>query len=93
MTPDVEAAKRFYVKVFGWQPGEPAPPEAGGYIQFNCQGRSVAGMGEMGPEMRDSGMPAVWNSYVAVESADATASRASELGAKVEVAPMDVLTV
>jgi predicted enzyme related to lactoylglutathione lyase len=41
-------------------------------------------------EQRKQGIPSHWNVYVAVENADAAASRAAELGAKVLAAPFDV---
>ena len=38
-------------------------------------------------------MPPLWNSYVSVDSADAVAERASELGATVHAPPFDVMSV
>ena len=38
-------------------------------------------------------MPPMWNSYISVASADATAARAKELGATVHAEPFDVMDV
>jgi uncharacterized protein len=41
--------------------------------------------------LREAGAPATWNSYVTVESADASADRAKELGATLVSPPFDVM--
>jgi predicted enzyme related to lactoylglutathione lyase len=53
------------------------------------RGADVAGIGATGP----SGPPrAVWNTYVAVQSADQTASKVREAGGKVLMEPFDVMS-
>ena len=49
-------------------------------------GHSVAALGPTQGE----GMPPHWNCYVSVESADASAARAAELGATLVAEPFDV---
>ena len=49
-------------------------------------GHSVAALGPLQGE----GMPPHWNCYVSVESADASAARAAELGATLLAEPFDV---
>ena len=39
-------------------------------------GRSVAAIATQPEQQRDAGVPPMWNSYVSVENADATAERA-----------------
>ena len=62
----------------------------GSYSLFDLEGQSVAAAYTMVPEQRSKGIPPYWILYVATNSADKTASRASELGAKIIVAPNDV---
>lgn len=90
LTPEIAAARAFYTGVFDWRAGEPAGPEGGGYTQLYCADRVVLGMVGMDQAERTTGMPASWTSYVSVVSADATAARAVELGAKLEMPPLDV---
>lgn len=90
--PDVEAAIRFYEALFGWQfigpgpmPGEPP----GKYFVARVRGRDVAGVCSQPP----AGTPphAVWNTYISVESVDATAEKVQRAGGTVVAAPFDAL--
>lgn len=72
---DAEASKRFFGGLLGW--------EFQGPIAM-LGGAPVAAVNEQ--RMHDSR----WNSYVAVESADAAAERAVELGATLVEPPFDV---
>jgi len=82
---DLDATKAFYTGLFGWELAE-GPPEAGGYTLCLLGGRTVAGLGpKMGPG------PTVWNQYVNVDDADATAAAAEAVGGSVMLAPFDVL--
>jgi hypothetical protein len=54
-------------------------------------GRSVAAISAQPEQQREAGVPPLWNSYVTVESADAAAERAKELGAAVHAPPFDVM--
>ena len=57
---------------------------------FASAGLQVAGMGEMDADMKQSGMPAFWNSYVTVEDTDATAARCQDLGGSVRMPTMEL---
>ncbi|GAC1368563.1 MAG: VOC family protein [Actinomycetota bacterium] len=82
---DPAKAAEFYASFFGWQV-QTGPPEAGGYAMGQKGGRNVAGIGpKQGPG------PAVWATYVNVDSADDVAARVAEGGGRVLVAPMDVM--
>ncbi len=84
---DVDAAKRFYGAIFGWQPRDAGPPEqTGGYGFFTKGDRMVAGYGPQ----QNPGPPA-WSVYFAVADADAAASKIEGAGGTVVVAPMDVM--
>jgi predicted enzyme related to lactoylglutathione lyase len=79
-TTDREGAKAFYGELFGWEAVEMPAGDAGTYTMLRLEGDEVCGLYEMGAERREQGNPPHWFSYVSVEDADATASRASELG-------------
>ncbi|MEY9935597.1 putative enzyme related to lactoylglutathione lyase [Catenulispora sp. GP43] len=88
-TTDLEAAKKFYGALFGWSSQVAEDPAAGGYTMFLLNGEQVAGaMTTMSPEQ-----PVAWNTYVAVDDADATMTRAQAAGAKTIMPPMDVTDV
>jgi predicted enzyme related to lactoylglutathione lyase len=89
-TTDIHAAQAFYSSLFGWEIDE-GPAETGYYTQFRLGGHSVAGGGQMRPEMMESGAPSVWLTYVNVEDIDAAAARAAESGGNVFMGPMDVM--
>lgn len=84
VTPDVEAAQRFYAAVMGWDfagTGE----EYGGYVIAQVRGAAAAGIGPV-PE---GGQPA-WTLYLASDDADATATAVRDHGGTMLVAPGDV---
>ena len=86
--PDPEAAVEFYRGLFGWELEDVMPPDQPGrYFTARLEGGDVAAIGSV-----DEGAPqeATWNTYVWVESADATAARAQDAGGRVVVAPFDV---
>ncbi len=91
-TTDAVAAKAFYGGLFGWE-GEDMPAgDAGTYTMLRKGGREVAGLYELGAEMRDRGVPPPhWTSYVTVADVDASAARAEELGGTVVAGPFDVM--
>jgi len=89
-TPDVKAAKKFYTGLFGWS-AQDVPAGDHTYTMFSIGDRMVAGMGEQSPEMKQMKLPAIWNSYIQVDSVDAWTNRAREFGAEVVMEPMDVM--
>lgn len=87
-TSDLDAAKRFYGELFGWEAQDTgSPEETGGYAFFMLGGRSVAGV----MPIMDEGQPTAWSTYVSTDDADAVAARAQEAGATVLAGPMDVM--
>jgi predicted enzyme related to lactoylglutathione lyase len=85
---DPAAAATFYASVLGWDMDDAMPPDAGAhYFMARLRGKLVAAVGS-----RPEALPAraAWNTYVAVDDADAAAARAVELGGSVVMAPMDV---
>ena len=85
-SPDLPKSREFYGALLGWNCPE-GPPEAGGYSVCDIGGKSVAGLGpQMNPDM-----PAMWMSYVNVDSADDTIAKVKANGGTVFVEPMDVM--
>ncbi|MFF1254995.1 VOC family protein [Pseudarthrobacter sp. NPDC058329] len=81
--PDVEAATKFYGGLFGWTFEDVMPPGAPGrYLIAKLDGQDVAGLGS-------GGAGAAWNTYVAVDDADAAARRLVTAGARLVSAPED----
>jgi predicted enzyme related to lactoylglutathione lyase len=91
-TTDQEAAKRFYAGLFGWSPQDLPIGEGMTYTMLHHHGREAGALFRMRPEEAASAPPH-WTSYVAVESADATAARARELGGTFIHEPFDVMDV
>lgn len=86
--PDPTAAAGFYSALFGWQTEDMMPPGAGGqYFMARIDGRDAAAVSSQPP---GAPAPAMWNTYVAVESADDAAERVREAGGQVLSEPFDV---
>ena len=89
-TTDQNSAKSFYSSLFGWAPNDmPMGPEEV-YTIFRLNGRDSAAGYTMGKEERAQHVPPHWNLYIAVESADAAADKATKLGGKVLAPAFDV---
>lgn len=82
--PDVDAAAEFYGGLFGWRFEDAMPPGAPGrYLIARLDGEDLGGLAG------SSGASASWNTYIAVDDADAAARRLESLGATVTSAPAD----
>ena len=80
LVPDPAEAMRFYGELLGWEFDGPGP---GDYYVAKLRGRDVAGVGAQPP-----GVPAAWNTYVSVASADEVARAAA---GHVRLEPFDAL--
>lgn len=90
MSPDVDASTAFYTELFGWDAEDQHDDEGERiYTMFRQDGHDVAGAGGQPPDL--AGMPPVWNTYVAVDDADATADAARRAGGSVMMEPMEVM--
>ncbi|MGH2852745.1 MAG: VOC family protein [Solirubrobacteraceae bacterium] len=90
-TTDQDAAKAFYGGLLGWE-AEDRPVGEGAYYSIMSRGgSSVAAIAPQPPPQREAGAPPMWNSYVSVADADATAARAKDLGASVHAPAFDVM--
>ena len=86
-TNDVDKAKDFYKKVFGWgsktTPMGPGQPD---YTEWQLDGMSIAGGTTMATAM---GAPPHWLIYFASSDVDATTKKVKELGGNVMLEPQD----
>lgn len=86
--PDPEAAAGFYRGLFGWELENVMPPgEDSRYFMARIRGKDVAAVGSV-PQAAPP--IAMWNTYVAVESADETAAKVRAAGGSVLSEPFDV---
>jgi predicted enzyme related to lactoylglutathione lyase len=86
--PDPDAAAEFYGGLFGWDFEEMMEPTTGGkYLMARLRGEQVAAVSSI-----PSGAPqtAMWNTYIEVESADATVAKVKDAGGAVVAEPFDV---
>jgi uncharacterized protein len=90
-TTDQTAAIAFYAKLFGWSANNMPMGGDDFYTIFNLQGRDAAAACTLRPDQLQHGVPPHWNLYIAVENADATSTRAAELGGTVLAPPFDVM--
>jgi len=87
MTTDIEAAKSFYGKLFGWSM-EDVPSCEMGYTMAKVNDKEAAGI--MGIPEDFSEMPPMWGCYVTVDDVDAHAKLVEKLGGKIILAPQDI---
>ena len=91
-TPDVAAARAFYVDQFGWDPVATTMALPAGEVPYTvfCRGGAeVAGLMPTGGPFPPP--PAArWLAYVEVADCDATAQRTGDLGGGVPVPPLDI---
>jgi predicted enzyme related to lactoylglutathione lyase len=86
--PDPAAAAEFYGALFGWELEDAMPPDSGqSYFMASLPGGQVGAVSSR-PEGAPEG--AVWNTYVWVEDADATAAKVRDAGGTVISEPFDV---
>ena len=85
---DIEAAKAFYPKVFGWEPDTHAFGTST-YTEWQADGRSVAGMVQMDDQWPED-LPPHWSVYFAVDDCDQAAAKTVELGGSVSWPPTDI---
>jgi predicted enzyme related to lactoylglutathione lyase len=82
-TRDMDGSKRFYGRLLNWTWLD-VPSAAGGYSLLRVEGKDVAGL-----HRSDRGEPS-WVCYLAVDSADRVAARATDQGAELLAPPFDV---
>ncbi len=87
MDGDTAAATKFYTELFGWKT---KVTEGAGfpYTHWQNDGADIGGMMAIMPQMGP--MPPCWVNYVQVANCDETAAKATVLGGKVCMPPMDI---
>jgi predicted enzyme related to lactoylglutathione lyase len=90
-TTDQDAAKTFYTALFGWTYDDSPIGDGIYYSMALVDGKPVGAISPQPQQQRDAGVPPVWNSYITVESADDSLTRAKELGATVHADAFDVM--
>jgi uncharacterized protein len=90
MTTDVDAAKTFYTKLFGWDSEAMSMPGMT-YTVVKAGGKGIGGIMTIPKEAQ--GTPPMWCTYVTVDDVDLTARTAEQLGARILVQPTDIPTV
>ncbi|MFV0137472.1 VOC family protein [Streptomyces sp. HMX87] len=85
-TSDLESAKRFYTKLFGWRPETDARQQTGGYTVAHLGDAPVAALAPL----YQADQPIAWNVSFAVTDADAAARGVTDAGGAVLLGPQDV---
>src|SRR6201986_4912068 len=81
--PDPEAAQDFYRRLFGWTFETVSPPGTPMYAIAGLSDRDIAGLA------RSDGQSAAWNTYIAVDDADAPTALVTASGGEVLTGPFD----
>jgi uncharacterized protein len=90
-TTDQAAAKAFYGGVFGWTYDD-QPMDAGAVYSIAKIGDGqVAAIAPQSPELKAAGAPAMWNTYLAVDSVDDATAKVGPAGGTVAMEPFDVM--
>src|SRR5215203_3515336 len=75
-TSDGEAAKKFYTQLFGWDYVDHPMGPGMVYTMLTLDGKDVAALYTLMPDMVAQGIPPNWLSYVSVTNVDETAAKA-----------------
>jgi predicted enzyme related to lactoylglutathione lyase len=89
-TPDADAAKAFYGAVFGWTFDDRPMPHGGDYSIALVDGETVAAIAPQSAELIEAQVPPMWNTYIAVDDADAAAAKVAGAGGQFLMEPFDV---
>jgi uncharacterized protein len=90
-TTDQPAAKAFYAGLFGWTYDDQPMGEGAVYSMAKLGDQDVAAIAPQSPELKAAGVPPMWNTYIAVDSADDTAAKVEAAGGQVAMPPFDVM--
>jgi predicted enzyme related to lactoylglutathione lyase len=88
-TRDMDRDRDFYPKVFGWGVNANDMPGGGQYIEWQVNGRSIAGGMTMGSNY-PADTPAHWLVYFTVDNTDNTVARLQQMGGRVLAPAMDI---
>jgi predicted enzyme related to lactoylglutathione lyase len=88
LTPDIDAAGRFYRTVFDWSADLVDTSEDSSYTIFKAGTTMIAGMMARPARLRD--VPPNWLTYFGVANCDASAAKITELGGTILQPPTDI---
>jgi predicted enzyme related to lactoylglutathione lyase len=87
---DIEGAQTFYGGLFGWTFTEATPPGVPfRYVIAKLNGLDAAGIGGRAEAADSDVRPSAWNTYIAVNDAEAAAARIEAAGGRVIEGPSD----
>jgi predicted enzyme related to lactoylglutathione lyase len=89
-TSDQLAAKDFYAGLFGWTYDDMDMGNGATYSMAQLQGRDVAAIAPLQPDMAAAGVPPHWQMYVAAPDVDAATAKVVPAGGQVLAGPFDV---
>jgi predicted enzyme related to lactoylglutathione lyase len=89
-TTDQAAAKAFYTHLFGWLYDDQPMPDGQVYSMAVLRGHQVAAIAPQPPAVAAAGVPPMWNTYLAVDSADEATAKVEAAGGQIAMAPFDV---
>jgi predicted enzyme related to lactoylglutathione lyase len=89
-TTDLEAAKTFYTKLFGWSVDEQPMGEGQVYAMFKKDGKTTGAASLQQPQQRDMGVPPMWTTYFTVYDVDSRTKEAERAGGTIHAEPFDV---
>jgi len=90
-TTDQAAAKAFYTGVFGWSYDDQPMEGDAVYSMAKIGDENVAAIAPQSPELAAAGAPPMWNTYLAVDSADEAVAKVGPAGGTVAMEPFDVM--
>lgn len=85
-TPNAEAARGFYTKLFGWQLEVNPDPQYGGYAMGRVDGKDAAGIGPT----QSPDQPPAWSFYIRTDDLDRLSSKVTAAGGTVVAPAFDV---
>lgn len=93
MTTDLDAAKKFYMSLFGWETEDMSMPEMQGmkYVIIKVAGQEIGGIMSMPKEAKN--VSPMWGIYVTVDDVDKIAKDVVKLGGKLHVPPTNIPNV
>jgi len=89
-TTDTVAAKLFYHRLLGWEYEDLPLGDNAFYSMCQLNGKNVAGLSGLSPEMREQGVPPVWSAYINHSNVDKIEEKVVAAGGSVLSPPMDI---
>ena len=90
-TTDTGAAKAFYGGLLGWTFEDSPMPDGQVYSMAKVGEAQVAAIAPQPPQLAAAGAPPMWNTYLAVDSADDAVAKVEAAGGQVAMAPFDIM--